>query len=120
MMGGSTLEVKGIYREAGLDMADDFQNPPDHITAELEFLAYLAANQSEVRQAGDLVGAQRLGQLAQRFMAGHIGAWIEPFTSRIKAGAATGFYQTLGRLTPKVVLCAGTRLVPPDAGTTSG
>ncbi|GAH03838.1 unnamed protein product, partial [marine sediment metagenome] len=38
IMGDSTLNVLAMYRETGLDIAQDFNDAPDHIAAELEFM----------------------------------------------------------------------------------
>ncbi|MFY9141159.1 MAG: molecular chaperone TorD family protein, partial [Thermacetogeniaceae bacterium] len=43
VMGPVTLEVKELYYEAGLQLAADFSDMPDHIAVETLFLAYLEA-----------------------------------------------------------------------------
>ncbi len=101
LMGESTLEITEIYREAGLEMANDFHNPPDHIIAELEFLAYLLSAQAEA--GADTDAAQNIEDIKQRFINRHLGAWIEPFTIKLEQGAETGFYRLLGSLTRKMV-----------------
>lgn len=100
LMGESTQDAIEIYRQAGLDMAGDFNNPPDHIIAELEFLAYLHS----ARQTADQDTAGNLQDLHNRFIKKHLGAWIEPFTIKMEQGAETGFYQLLGKLTRNMVL----------------
>ncbi|MDZ7831971.1 MAG: molecular chaperone TorD family protein [Desulfobacterales bacterium] len=100
LMGTSTRDILDIYRQAGLDMAESFNGPPDHIIAELEFLAYLVS----ARLSADTETGQTLHALEQRFLRHHLGAWIEPFTRKVTQGAGTGFYQLLGELTRQAVL----------------
>lgn len=100
LMGPSTRDVREYYRQAGLDMAESFNGPPDHITAQLEFLAFLVAG-------GPAAGpgeAQGPGDLKQRFLEEHLGAWVAPFTAKMEDGAKTGFYRLLAGLTRKAVL----------------
>ncbi len=99
LMGESTQDAVEIYREAGLDMADSFKNPPDHIVAELEFLAYLCS----ARAMADPETAEKLDELKHRFLTRHLNAWIEPFTRKVEQKARTGFYQLLAELTRKAV-----------------
>lgn len=82
-------------------MAEDFNNSPDHIIAELEFLAYL---QTAARQTADQDTAANLDELHKRFFSKHLGVWIKPFTIQMEQGASTGFYQLLAKLTPNMVL----------------
>ncbi|MFW6081115.1 MAG: TorD/DmsD family molecular chaperone [Desulfosalsimonas sp.] len=98
LMGESTSNIRDLYRQAGLEMAENFNNPPDHIIAELEFAAYLVSAESGPETA------ENIKELKLRFFRDHLGAWIEPFTRAVEQGAATGFYQLLGRLTRKIVL----------------
>lgn len=99
LMGQSTQDAMDLYRQAGLDMAGDFNNPPDHIIAELEFLAYLHS----ARQAANQDTAGNLQDLHNRFIRKHLGAWIESFTIKMEQGAETGFYKLLGKVTREMV-----------------
>ncbi len=100
LMGESTRNLLDIYRQAGLDMAESFNGPPDHIIAELEFLAYLIS----ARLSADPETGRNLYSLQQRFLGEHLGAWVAPFAGKVAQGAGTGFYQLLAELTRKRVL----------------
>jgi TorA maturation chaperone TorD len=41
--------------------------------------------------------------LRRRFLAGHLGAWVGPFSAAVKAGAETDFYRALAALTQRFV-----------------
>ncbi|MEF8824060.1 MAG: molecular chaperone TorD family protein [Desulfohalobiaceae bacterium] len=96
MMGESTTEAQRIYRECGLDMSPDFTSPPDHVAAELEFLAYLGFQESNSRDAD-----QETFFREQRawFLDRHIGRWFPMFAENVENNTEMGFYLELTRLT---------------------
>ena len=51
-MGDSAMHLLEIYRQCGLEVAEEFKGCPDHIVLELEFLSYLYrwATDMEVRK----------------------------------------------------------------------
>lgn len=106
------LAVLALYDEGGQDIDDDFQELPDHIAVELEFLYLLVFTQNAARQAADEAVMAVSEQLQQRFLAEHLGAWIGPFASAVQQAAQTRFYQVLAGLTERFVrLQAGSPLL---------
>ncbi|MFW6401427.1 MAG: molecular chaperone TorD family protein [Desulfohalobiaceae bacterium] len=100
LMGESTQMVKELYRQAGLEMDPEYNSPADHISAELEFLAYLLLLQGKLQTEEK----DQVLELCRRFLHHHLGARIEPFTSLVEQGAGTDFYQALARLSRQLVL----------------
>lgn len=86
LMGPSTLAVQRAYRKAGLTLAPDFHEVPDHVAAELEFAAYLLAG-----DGGDAAAA------AAVFLREHLLPWAPAFCDRVEAESRNGFYATLAR-----------------------
>ncbi|MEW6487010.1 MAG: molecular chaperone TorD family protein [Thermodesulfobacteriota bacterium] len=86
LMGPSTLAVQRAYREAGLTLASDFHEVPDHVAAELEFAAYLLAG-----GAGDESAA------AEAFLREHLLPWAPAFCDRVEAESQSDFYTALAR-----------------------
>ncbi len=66
VMGPVTMEVKELYYEAGLQLAAEFSDMPDHIAVETLFLAYLEA-QLELSADENLLRQKHL------FLKNHIG-----------------------------------------------
>jgi len=99
IMGESTVEVRNLYRRAGVDVSNDFHDAPDHIAAELEFTYFLifkeveALSESEVGRAIDFINQQKA------FMRDHLCAWVPKFTQRLEEVAETKFYKNLARAT---------------------
>lgn len=102
LMGDSTMDVKQIYRLGGLDISDDFSNPPDHIAAELEFLYYLHVREEGLRET-EPETADMVQELRKEFLSRHLGAWGIQFAEKVRDNATTEFFQTLGGLTKIVI-----------------
>jgi TorA maturation chaperone TorD len=103
LMQDSSMAVLGIYREGGFDLSEDFRELPDHIAAELEFLYLLIHRENMAQRESDLDGLAVTLKLRGRFLAAHLDAWIEPFTTAMESSAQTDYYRTLADLTRRFV-----------------
>lgn len=96
VMGDSTMEVLQFYRQAGLNSADDFKQPPDYIVTELEFIYYLIAKYLETEDEQWLVQMET-------FLNKYLGKWSGDFTNRINEHAKNLFYKNLAHLTLEII-----------------
>lgn len=103
LMQPSSMAVLEIYREGGFDLAEDFRELPDHVAAELEFLYLTLFRENAAERAADLDSIGTTQALRRRFLAAHLGVWIEPFTRAIEDAARTDYYRILGPLTRRFV-----------------
>lgn len=103
MMGETTVAVKALYLEAGLALSDGFHSPPDHISAELEFYAYLLDRESAAEQAGDESQAAKLREIRCRFLSDHLGVWGPRFAKRLSGQTESAFYAKLGIIAESVL-----------------
>ncbi|MBF0592849.1 MAG: molecular chaperone TorD family protein [Nitrospirae bacterium] len=97
MMQEAHDEVRNFYNEAGLAM----NNPdimPDHIGAELNFLALLLQDIDAEAEKG-----QDFQDMAKRFLDEHLGKWIPQFANDMEDAADTSFYRTLARITKTLI-----------------
>jgi TorA maturation chaperone TorD len=99
LMQTSTLAVHELYREAGFELDESFRELPDHIAAELEFLYLLIYREAEARHAANTEQVDRIMNLRRRFLEQHLGIWVKPFTTAVRTGAQSDFYQELGAVT---------------------
>jgi len=102
-MGDSTMAVLGLYRQGGFELDESFRELPDHIAVELEFLYLLNFKDLEARRAGEREVQTKVAQLKQALLHHHLGRWVGPFTTAMKASAETSFYKTLAELTSRYV-----------------
>lgn len=124
-------DVAGFYRAHGLQVGGRERERPDHITTELEFMAFLARKEA--------VAIDRLGpdeqELCERtqvlFLRDHLGCWGPGFGRRLELVAVHPFFAAAGRLLgawlgadmerlevePARVLDEPEPFLPPDDGT---
>lgn len=95
------LELKGFYRNFGLKMETAANELEDTLTAELEFMHFLAAKQSQAETEGLSAAAY---QLAQRdFLERHLAAWAPSMRADVAAKVTTPFFVALAELTERFV-----------------
>lgn len=93
--GESTSWVNNLYREAGLEIAEEFHNIPDHAAAELNFAAFLLAGAEE--GSGSNLDAYR------KLVTEHLALWMPPFLERVIEGARQPFYALLAETTARLM-----------------
>lgn len=99
IMGKSALNVVRCYREADVSVSGDFQDLPDHISVELEFMHYLCLQELEALQRGEPGEAARFRLMAQSFVKDHLGKWVPRFVDLVLECAKTPFYRGIARIT---------------------
>jgi TorA maturation chaperone TorD len=90
IMGDSTMEVLNHYRKAGLEV--DIQEPPDHISIELEFLSYLYVLEVEAIQNGDIKKVAEIQQQQKQFLETYVIPWMPDLILNIRSGTKNPFY----------------------------
>ncbi len=99
--------VKAAYAAAGVDLRD-LTVLPDHVGAELNFVAILL----ERAEHGGAEGA-RARELASQFCRQHLCNWIPQFTEDLEAAAQTALYRALARETRNIIQqVSGTSDIP--------
>jgi TorA maturation chaperone TorD len=94
VMGESTMAVVRFYREAGLELDQGYKNLPDHVSAELSFLAYLCEMEANRRElnCGEV---EHCLELQRQFYLQHLGVWVEKFCANTIDQAQTAYYREL-------------------------
>ena len=95
LMGQSTVAVLNFYRSSGLNISDDFDDLPDHICVELEFMQFLCTKQATVSSEddADLTDEYRLKQSS--FLEKYLSSWIPSLAKRIEGNTDNSFYLAL-------------------------
>lgn len=60
LMGTHTLEIMDFYRWQGVEKREDFSHTPDHLSVQLEFLAYQWARAAEAKDPAPILQATRV------------------------------------------------------------
>lgn len=113
-------DIAGFYRAFGIEPAAKHPERPDHVSLELEFMAFVLLKSrlagcegSEAAQKTQVcLDAQR------RFFADHLLWWVPAFTMGLRRKAGTGLYAALAQLLAAFVADERRRfgLAAPDKG----
>jgi TorA maturation chaperone TorD len=99
VMGRSARDVERRYAEAGLELAPDHRDLPDHVATELGFMAYLATREAEAKDEERQLWVEREHLLLRD----HLTVWLPLFCQRVKEASQHPFYTALAELTDTFV-----------------
>ncbi|MDO4442352.1 MAG: molecular chaperone TorD family protein [Slackia sp.] len=92
-------EVVALYRSEGVDKAQTFHMPEDHIAVELEFAALLCRRAIEAFDENDPVALEENIAKQKAFVHGHLAAWVPDFCRKLRVRSTTEFYRALADAT---------------------
>ncbi len=97
--GGAVLAMETLYRSCGVERGAHFRDFPDHISVQLEFVAWLY-----LRQAESTVGQEsRPAIRPEHFLHDYVARWLPPFVADLeeeiaRRGESTNPWLALARL----------------------
>lgn len=103
LMQDSTMDILLRYADAGLTTSENFNDIPDHIRAELEFMHYLIIKEIDAVLKKDTIQLTGILESQQGFLENHLCAWISDFADEVATNAQTAFYRKLARTTETFV-----------------
>ncbi len=100
VFGEITAKVRQQYLHFGLDLASGLENePPDHISFELEFMYLLCRQEAEAWARDDEDEAWRLWYAERDFLTEHLLAWLPRFCDEMRRHDRLGLFSHLADLT---------------------
>jgi DMSO reductase family type II enzyme chaperone len=97
-------DIAGFYRAFGLEVSDHTKERLDHISIELEFMAYLVYKEAYALASDGVERADICREAQRKFLNDHLGRWVPLFTRSLEAKAQEGFYQRLAQLTERFLV----------------
>jgi TorA maturation chaperone TorD len=91
------LDCERRYRQDGLELASNTQDPADHLGTQLQFLSLLYARAYAQSISSDLSLALTLEHI-QAFEQAHLSRWATAFFTSVAAEAKTPAYQALSQI----------------------
>ncbi len=92
-------DVVRQYAEAGLGLAAERHDLPDHVATELGFMAYLALQEAEANDGEKELWVER----ERAFLRDHLSAWLPRFCQQVWETSRHPFYAALAQLTAAFV-----------------
>lgn len=96
LAGKTAAEVRGVYRQFGIELSADEKAPADHIRYLLAFLALMARRWEET-------GAEAFVEAYGDFRDAYVRPWVRSFQELVDAYAEDEYYKRLVALTVKVM-----------------
>ncbi|WP_141266296.1 molecular chaperone [Thermodesulfovibrio sp. Kuro-1] len=94
----STIKVVQLYRQAGLEVINNFSLPPDHISLELEFMAYLCSQETEALAKNEFNIIEKLQKLQLQMFHDHLYPFATEFAARLQKYSVIDFYKLVAEL----------------------
>ncbi len=98
LMGQSAANVQKWYRLAAVEISDEYNDLPDHIGLEVNFLAHLCAKEQEFTDRDDQARLTRVWEMERDFLAAHVVSWVEQLRDKLYDKSQHAFFRTLADL----------------------
>jgi TorA maturation chaperone TorD len=103
--GGSVREMEQAYRACGVERSEDFRDLSDHLSVQLEFVAYLYAREAAAEATGQEFGLPMRGG---HFLHAFVDRWLPGFLADLEEAAgerelAANPYLPLARILERAV-----------------
>lgn len=96
-------DIAGFYRAFGFTVGGEVRERPDHLAVELEFMHLLTLKEAHALATGLTEAATICGEAQARFLADHLGVWIDLFAESLRLNTATEPYPPLAHFTAAFV-----------------
>ncbi len=93
-VGDFVAQLQSEYRHMGLSLART-EEPPDHISTELDAMACLTGAEAEAWRTGIPDEAYRSLESQELFLDRHLSVWVPLFVARAKAASPCPFYSAV-------------------------
>jgi anaerobic sulfite reductase subunit A len=101
--GPVTVVVERAYARAGAEPSLDRIHISDHLSVELEFMAFLCRREQEAWEAGVLPVARHCLELQREFLMDHLSQWVSRFAADVRERASTEFYPAFAWLADEFI-----------------
>ena len=92
-------DVSRAYQSAGIDKISEFSEPEDHISTELQFMAYLSYKTREALGNSKLTEANKYLEMQRDFLNDHLTKWVPMLVVDILKKADRQFYKAIAKIT---------------------
>ncbi len=102
VLGESSKEVEQFYTLAGMEIAPEFKDAPDHIILEVDFLARLCERELSAWASKEPEKVDYYQKLMKKFLEEHLLTWVDMLQTAVERGARYKFYPPVLQVLSKV------------------
>jgi len=95
LWGKSTIEVNKIYKKFGFVLDEKFKDTPDHLSAELSFLAQLTQLEGKYLTRELTEEQEGVLEVKKFFLKNHILKWFSRFKDEVNQNAELSYYREI-------------------------
>ena len=110
MKGQELADIAGFYNAFGFKMSVEEKALVDFVGTELEFMHVVTFKEHHALGSGEEGNAGTCREAQEKFLKGHLGAWVGAFSKILSATTHLEFFWTLGKLLDKFVSFEGRHL----------
>lgn len=103
LMDRAAEDVVAAYRDAGFRLKETYRDCPDHIAAELEFMAHLCEKERQAAEEDPSLAEQHR-HVQVSFLEGHLCRWIPAFSADVRQHTSTPFWKMVADLLERFVM----------------
>jgi putative dimethyl sulfoxide reductase chaperone len=96
--GASTAKVKRFIEHQGLSYCADFQDMPDHIAVEFQFMSLLSQAEAEALGRDDFKSSKQAHEIQKMFYCKHLGKWAPTFLDQVTEAATLSLYRDFSKI----------------------
>lgn len=115
VMNKSTLNVLKTYASFDYEVPEDWNELPDYISVELDFMRHLCNEEAAAWAAENESRAQACLTGETEFLCGHLREWAPRFCDEVVRFADQDFYQSMARITRGFLMIDAERLTSREA-----
>lgn len=97
-VGRSVRSVESVYADAGVQVAAELREPPDHISTELEFLYFLCQREAAAWGDDDNEAARQWRGRQRRFVDEHLKEWAARFFDAVAENTVSDYFRAVATL----------------------
>lgn len=99
LWGETTVAVSNIYKKFGFALDERFKDTPDHLSAELSFLAELTKLEHEYIIKDSKEALQGVRQVKKYFLKNHLSQWFFVWAQEVSKRALLAYYDEFTQFT---------------------
>ena len=97
-MGQSAVDVQKWYKLAAFDIPEEYEDLPDHIYLEFDFLAHLSRKVWEFVGAGADPKLTGTWEMERGFLAAHVVSWIDALHDKVYDKSQHTYFRAIADL----------------------
>jgi TorA maturation chaperone TorD len=92
-------EINRLFSKMGIQVPEEWHQPPDYIGVELDFMRFLCEEESRRRDDGEQNALREAVEAEKSFLENHIALWVPIFCERMLEEAREEYYLGIAYLT---------------------